>query len=57
MSSNKASVPGRFVAEFSVVVLGVIVALGVDEWRRTLSDRAEESLYYERLLQLRQPPG
>ena len=51
MSSNKISVPGRFVAEFSVVVLGVIVALGVDEWRRTLSDRAEESLYYERLAQ------
>ena len=49
MNAIKPSLMGRLVAEFLVVVLGVVVALGVDEWRETLTERAEESLYYERL--------
>ena len=51
MNANRPSILGRLVAEFSVVVIGVVVALAVDEWRETLSEQAEESLYYERLAQ------
>ena len=49
MNAKKPSLIGRLLAEFLVVVIGVLVALGVDEWRGTLTERSEESLYYERL--------
>lgn len=44
-----SSLPGRFFAEFLVIVLGVLVALGVDEWRQAQSEVREESGYLERL--------
>lgn len=38
-----------FLGEFVVIVLGVLVALAVDEWRGELSDRALEQQYLDRL--------
>ena len=40
----------RGVAEFAVIVAGVLVALGVDEWRESLRDHTSETLYVERLI-------
>ena len=40
----------RAVAEFAVIVAGVLVALVVDEWRDTLRDSAAETRYVERLI-------
>jgi hypothetical protein len=37
------------VAEFTVIVLGVLVALGFESWREDLADRALELEYLERL--------
>jgi len=42
--------PTRLFAEFVVIVIGVLVALGVDEWRENASDRASEAQYVERLI-------
>ena len=42
--------PTRLVAEFLVIVIGVLVALGVDEWRENARDRASEAQYVERLI-------
>jgi hypothetical protein len=42
---------GRLFSEFLVIVLGVLVALGVDEWRGVLADRSLERQYLERLEQ------
>lgn len=39
----------RLLGEFVVIVVGVLVALAVDEWRSTRSDRALEQQYLERL--------
>lgn len=36
--------------ELGVIVLGVLIALGVDEWRESLRDRASEVDYVERLV-------
>ena len=41
---------GRLAAEFFVIVVGVLVALGVDQWRDSVNDRAAEAEYLERLL-------
>jgi hypothetical protein len=41
----------RFLGEFLVIVIGVLVALGVDNWASATSDRALEQEYLERLLQ------
>ncbi len=41
----------RYAAEFTVIVIGVVVALGFDEWRQSVSDSAEEARYYHRLAQ------
>jgi hypothetical protein len=40
----------RAVAEFAVIVTGVLMALVVDEWRGNLRDRAAETRYVERLI-------
>jgi hypothetical protein len=40
---------GRLLSEFLVIVLGVLVALGVDEWREALSDRSLETQYLQRV--------
>jgi len=39
----------RLGAEFSVIVIGVLVALGVESWREDVADRALELEYLERL--------
>lgn len=39
----------RLLSEFVVIVVGVLVALAVDEWRDTRSDRALERQYLDRL--------
>jgi len=39
----------RAVAEFTVIVLGVLVALGFESWREDVADRALELEYLERL--------
>lgn len=49
VESRRESLRGRLAAEFVVVVLGVVVGLGVDQWRQSLSDAVEETSYYERL--------
>lgn len=41
----------RAVAEFGVIVAGVLVALAVDEWRESLRDRIAEVEYVERLVE------
>ena len=40
---------GRLVAEFLVIVIGVLVALGADQWVQGLEERRLESEYLERL--------
>ena len=45
----RVSLP-RLVAEFFVIVIGVLVALGVDSWVSWRNDRALEQEYLERLL-------
>jgi len=42
--------PSRLVAEFVVIVVGVLVALGVDEWRDSRSYRAAEVRYVDGLI-------
>lgn len=39
----------RLAGEFLVIVLGVLVALAVDEWRETRAERAREAAYYRAL--------
>ena len=41
----------RLVSEFFVIVLGVLVALGVDSWASSSSDRRLEREYLGRLLE------
>jgi hypothetical protein len=36
---------GRLAAEFTVIVVGVLVALGVDGWVAGLDERDQESAY------------
>jgi hypothetical protein len=40
----------RLAAEFVVIVVGVLVALAVDQWRESVSDQAAEAQYMDRLL-------
>lgn len=40
---------GRVVAEFAVIVLGVLVALGFESWREDVAERAMEQDYLSRL--------
>lgn len=39
----------KLTAEFAVIVVGVVVALGFDEWRQSMADMAEEDRYLRRL--------
>lgn len=39
----------RTIAEFTVIVIGVLVALGFESWREDVADRALELEYLERL--------
>lgn len=49
---------GRLAAEFLVIVVGVLVALAVDQWRESINDRTAEAEYLDRLLiDLRQDSG
>ena len=41
----------KYAAEFIVIVVGVVVALGFDEWRQSVSDSAQELRYFHRLAQ------
>ncbi len=50
MSSIKKNLPLQWAAEFVVIVVGVLVALGVDSWASERSDRVLERDYLERLL-------
>lgn len=49
MNLTKPSWLIRFGAEFTVIVIGVIVALAFDEWRQRQADLHEERTYYQRL--------
>ena len=49
MTQRRGSLARRLVAEFFVIVLGVLVALGVDGWRQASEDRRLEREYLERL--------
>jgi hypothetical protein len=42
---------GRLIAEFVVIVVGVLVALGVDEWRTAAQQRTAEARYIQRLIE------
>lgn len=48
---RRTSLPmlARLAGEFVVIVLGVLVALAVDEWRETRAERAREAAYYRAL--------
>jgi hypothetical protein len=48
---TKDSLIPKYAAEFTVIVVGVVVALGFDEWRQSVSDSAEELRYFHRLAQ------
>jgi hypothetical protein len=50
MSSRRQIPWARLVAEFLVIVTGVLVALGVDQWAQNQRDRTLEAEYLERLL-------
>jgi hypothetical protein len=51
MALSRPSLPwSRLIAEFLVIVVGVVVALGVDQWAQGRRDRALEEEYLERLL-------
>lgn len=51
MSTNSPrSLALRLAAEFAVIVIGVLVALGVDSWAAGRRDRAQETEYLTRLL-------
>jgi hypothetical protein len=39
-----------FVAELIVIVVGVLVALGIDEWRENLDNAALEKQYLSQLI-------
>lgn len=41
---------GRVAAELGIIVLGVLIALGADEWRQSEIEKATELRYRERLL-------
>lgn len=43
--------PARLLGEFLVIVVGVLVALAVDEWREYSDDRVMEARYVARLIQ------
>lgn len=49
MKNPSLSRPLRLATEFAVIVIGVVVALGFDEWRQSMADAAEEDRYYRRL--------
>ncbi len=52
MESVKSRVSGRrVVAEFAVIVAGVLVALAVDEWAQSQRDERAEVTYVQRLIQ------
>jgi len=52
MKERESRVGGlRLAAEFAVIVIGVLVALGVDSWAADRRDRALESEYLDRLLE------
>ena len=40
----------HLLAEFVVIVVGVLAALGVDQWRENRTDRAAEAHYVDRLI-------
>jgi hypothetical protein len=50
MSKRETSFIIRLVAEFFVIVVGVLVALGVDSWATSQRERALEAEYLARLL-------
>ena len=50
MSSRLPSLWSRLIAEFLVIVVGVLVALGLDQWVASRKDRDLETEYLERLL-------
>ena len=50
MPQTPRSGRARFVVgEFLIIVAGVLVALGVDQWRGSMADRALEARYLQRL--------
>ena len=48
MSTRSARV-GKYVSELLVIVLGILIALGVDSWNDGRQDRIRESQYLDRL--------
>jgi hypothetical protein len=50
MARSSTSLAPRLVAEFLVIVVGVLVALGVDSWAGDRADRVLEREYLHRLL-------
>ena len=51
MAEKAGTRAARVVGEFLVIVVGVLVALAVDEWRQSLSERQAEKEYLEQLHQ------
>lgn len=48
-SARPSLQPRRLAAEFTVIVVGVLVALGVDQAREARNDRAREAVYLQQL--------
>lgn len=48
--SHRSRLP-RLAGEFMAIVLGVLVALGVDEWRENQADDRQEIAYYRSLIE------
>lgn len=50
-TTRSGSAVPRLAGEFVTIVLGVLVALGVDEWRETQADARQELEYYRSLVE------
>jgi len=47
----RRQVLGRLAAEFAIIVLGVLVALGVDDWRSRQAEREREAYFLSSLIE------
>lgn len=49
--SRRRSILPRLAGEFLTIVVGVLVALGVDEWRESRAELRQEAEYYRSIVE------
>ncbi len=50
-NQRRRELTGRLAAEFAIIVLGVLVALGVDDWRSGQADLKREAYFLDSLIE------